>query len=279
MRSRCSAAWRRRCTCADRHGRRQLTIRRSLTLMQLWPAVHTLPGRQPHVAVPVQDAGISAQNDTGVFAHGRTGDAQPVPPSTVHGMEAWQQFEFGTHVIGTHTGSVRTQSGTTQTCVLAQLLPPPGGAQPFAAPPEPPAPPAPPARPPPPFPAAPPVPVPAAPPKPAAPPAPPPLPPLPAAPLPAAPLPATPLPAAPSPAAPLPAAPAVPPSSAERPAAPASREAFPSLQAPVPTIVSDATSVASAPQRAEADILVIVFSPANAPTRGNSRPCRCSRQA
>jgi len=76
------------------------------------------------------------------------GDAQPVPPSMVHAIEAWQQFEFGTQVIGTHTAAARVQSAATQTCVfpqavgdVAQPMAPPPPDPPLPPPPVPPVPP------------------------------------------------------------------------------------------------------------------------------------------
>ena len=91
-------------------------------------------GRQAQVGAPEQPAPMLAQTGVGTGStHARMGDAQPVPPSTVHGIEAWQQFEFGTQVIGTHCAAARVQSAATQTCVFPQ----PMGevAQPMAPPP------------------------------------------------------------------------------------------------------------------------------------------------
>jgi len=148
-----------------------------------------LIGRQAQVGAPVQPAPMLAQTGVGAGpVHVWMGDLQPVPPpSAVHEIEAWQQFEFGTQVIGMHGDGPRVQSAVTQTCVFPQLMPA-ASTQPAPPPPDPPLPPLP---PPPPAPPRPP------------PPAPPPVPPRPPPPPPATPDPALP-PPPPDPALPPP---------------------------------------------------------------------------
>ena len=79
----------------------QVTTPAALTLPHRWPLGQTLLGKQPQsLGGPAQPAGTIVQNDGGESTQGRIGDMHPVPPSTVHGIAAWQQFDIGSHVIG-----------------------------------------------------------------------------------------------------------------------------------------------------------------------------------
>jgi hypothetical protein len=79
----------------------QVTTPAALTLLHRWPLGQTLLCKQPQsLGGPAQPGGTIVQNDAGESTQGRIADMHPVPPSTVHGIAAWQQFDIGAHVIG-----------------------------------------------------------------------------------------------------------------------------------------------------------------------------------